>query len=60
MNDIVSLIGSVGFPIVACGYMATKGFEILRQLSDNLARNTAAVEKMSLLLTKSDLTEDDL
>jgi len=36
-------IGSLGFPIVACAWLAMSGQKTLKELSDNTKANTAAL-----------------
>lgn len=46
MNEVVNLIGSVGFPIVACCYMAHYQKTTLDSLRDVINSNTKATERM--------------
>lgn len=56
METIVSLIGSLGFPIVACVYLAHFNNKTLNELKDTLKDNTVVLEK---LLTKLDVKKED-
>ena len=56
METIVSLIGSLGFPIVACVYLAQFNNRTLNELKDTLKDNTVVLEK---LLTKLDVKKED-
>ena len=56
METIVSLIGSLGFPIVACVYLAHFNNRTLNELKDTLKDNTVVLEK---LLTKLDVKKED-
>lgn len=59
MNDIVQLIGSVGFPAVMCLLMymqANKNTEVIRELSETIAKNTAVIQ--ALWNKHDDLTKD--
>ena len=46
METIVSLIGSLGFPIVACVYLAHFNNRTLNELKDTLKDNTVVLEKL--------------
>ena len=56
LETIVSLIGSLGFPIVACVYLAHFNNKTLNELKDTLNSNTVVLEK---LLTKLDVKNKD-
>ena len=45
LNDITTLIGSLGFPIVACGYMMIVNTKAVKE-------NTAATNKMIALMDR--------
>ena len=45
LNEITTLIGSLGFPIVACGYMMLVNTKTLKE-------NTAATNKMVALMER--------
>lgn len=45
-GDIVTLIQTVGFPIVACGYLALSQKKVLEKLTDVVNNNTIMVERM--------------
>ena len=57
LNDITALVGSLGFPIVACGYMMIVNTKIVKE-------NTAATNKMVTLmervLEKLDIRHDHI
>lgn len=51
--DLVNLVGSLGFPIVACGYFATSmnknimnNNNLLQQIIVTLQSNTSVIEKL--------------
>lgn len=46
IDNIVALISSVGFPIVACIYMATKINKTLDKLTDTIANNTNVITNL--------------
>lgn len=62
MNDFINIISSVGFPIACCAWMAYYGRRTLERLADVISKNTAAVEKISLLvsLVMDDTEEEEL
>lgn len=45
LNDITTLVGSLGFPIVACGYMMVINTKTVKE-------NTAATNKMVTLMER--------
>ena len=49
-NELVNIIGSVGFPIVACIYMAYIHNESEKRHSDERAAMTKAITEMNSLL----------
>ena len=53
-TDIVALISSVGFPIVACIAMAIYVNTTVKELTKTIAQNTLVLEK---LLTKLDVDD---
>ena len=42
MNEIVQLIGSIGFPAVCCLYMMKNNNDTINKLSDMVNQNTEA------------------
>ena len=56
LETMVSLVGSLGFPIVACVYLAHFNNQTLKELKDTLNSNTVVLEK---LLTKLDVKKED-
>lgn len=45
MNDIVSLIGTLGFPIVACICMAVFCVKLILPLHESVKENTAVIKE---------------
>lgn len=46
MNDIVTIIGSVGFPIVACIFMAVFYYKTIMPLKDSILENTELIKNL--------------
>ena len=44
LNDIIQLVGSLGFPIVACGYMMVTNNKTLKELTTAVNSLTSAVQ----------------
>lgn len=67
-NAIVSLVGSLGFPIVCCGALFFQQNKFMREMSDKIesaveksaARTEAATNKMSENLEKNTLAINTL
>lgn len=55
VNAITQLIGSVGFPIVMCGYMMVSNNKTLERLSEVISNNTTI---LSRVLERLGLDED--
>lgn len=55
-NTVVTLISSVGFPIVACMFLAWFVFKVVEDLRKTVEHNTNIMEK---ILTKLDMDEDN-
>ena len=54
MNDIITAISTVGFPVVACGALAWYVYKLtqthraeVEKLADVIANNTRAIEKLT-------------
>ena len=45
-NVIATLIGSLGFPIVACCFMGYFVTKVLRELQDTISKNTDALQEV--------------
>lgn len=58
VNDVVSVIGSVGFPIVACCAMAWFIATTFRNFNDLVTKNNALMEELISLLRKENGDED--
>ena len=58
INDVVSMIGSIGFPIVECCAMAWFIATTFRNFNDLVAKNNVLTEELIGLLQKGDGDED--
>lgn len=66
INEISTLIGSIGFPIVMCMYMAytkyhtdEKSNTLLAQISEMIKHNTEATNELKLLIMNVFTKEGD-
>lgn len=59
VNAIVSIISSVGFPIVACGVMAWFIATTFRGFNDLMTKNNSLMDELIGLLKKEDTVDDD-
>lgn len=59
INDIVSMIGSIGFPIVACCAMAWFIATTFRNFNDLVTKNNVLTEELIGLLRKENGGDDD-
>lgn len=59
VNAIVSIISSVGFPIVACGAMAWFIATTFRSFNDLMTKNNSLMDELIGLLKKEEGTVDD-
>lgn len=50
MNDIIQLVGSIGFPAVCCLYMMKNNNDTINKLSDMVNQNTEATNNAVLQL----------
>lgn len=58
VNDVVSMIGSIGFPIIACCAMAWFIATTFRNFNDLMTKNNVLTEELIGLLQKGDGDED--
>lgn len=58
ISDVVGLIGSVGFPIVACCAMACFIVTTFRNFNDLVTKNNVLTEELIGLLRKENGDED--
>lgn len=58
VNDVVGMIGSIGFPIVACCGMAWFIATTFRNFNDLVTKNNVLTEELIGLLQKGDGDED--
>lgn len=54
LSDIGTLIGSVGFPIVACCGMGWYINNTMQKFTDIMQKNTTALEKLVTVLRKDE------
>lgn len=59
VNDVVSMIGSIGFPIVACCAMAWFIATTFRNFNDLVTKNNVLTEELIGLLGKENGGDDD-
>lgn len=59
VNDVVTMIGSVGFPIVACCAMAWFIATTFRNFNDLVTKNNVLTEELIGLLRKENGGDDD-
>lgn len=50
-NQILQAVSTVGFPIVAFGLMYYMINTSLKELKENITKNTSVIEKLLILLT---------
>lgn len=58
LSDIGTLIGSVGFPIVACCGMGWYINNTMQKFTDTMQKNTTALEKLLTVLRKDETNYD--
>nr|DAG12514.1 MAG TPA: YvrJ protein family protein [Bacteriophage sp.] len=58
ISDVVSVIGSVGFPIVACCAMAWFIASTFRNFNELVTKNNMLIEELIGLLRKENVDED--
>lgn len=58
ISDVVAMIGSVGFPIVACVGMAWFIATTFRNFNDLVTKNNVLTEELISLLRKENVDED--
>ena len=57
LSDIGTLIGSVGFPIVACCGMGWYINNTMQKFTDTMQKNTTALEKLLTVLRKDETND---
>ena len=57
LSDIGTLIGSIGFPIVACCGMGWYINNTMQKFTDTMQKNTTALEKLLTVLRKDDTND---
>lgn len=55
MNFIIQAVGSIGFPIVACGYLMTTFKKSMENLSEIIGNNNVVLAR---ILEKLNMDED--
>lgn len=55
LTDIGTLIGSIGFPIVACCGMGWYINNTMQKFTDIMQKNTTALEKLLTVLRKDEI-----
>ena len=58
ISSIVTVVGSVGFPIVACCGMAWFIATTFRNFNDLVTKNNVLIEELISLLRKENVDED--
>lgn len=58
ISDVVGMVGSVGFPIVACCAMAWFIATTFRHFNDLVTKNNVLTEELISLLRKENVDED--
>lgn len=48
--DITNLVGSLGFPIVMCWFLVTKGMTILTEITKALNNMTATITELKIAI----------
>lgn len=59
ITDITTMISTIGFPIVACAYLAHFQNTTIKELSDTITRNTIVLEKLQTRLSKEGDSDED-
>lgn len=57
LSDIGTLIGSIGFPIVACCGMGWYINNTMQKFTDTMQKNTTALEKLLTVLRKDETND---
>ena len=57
LSDVVTLIGSVGFPIVACCGMGWYINNTMQKFTNTMQKNTTALEKLLTVLRKDETND---
>ena len=59
MDEIMSIINTVGFPIAACVYLAVVQRKTVEKMTEIVNNNTKALDKLMLLVTMGDVEDDE-
>lgn len=59
MDEILTTINTVGFPIAACVYLAVVQRKTVEKMTEIVNNNTKALDKLMLLVTMGDVEDDE-
>ena len=59
LNEIISLISSVGFPIIACVFMWRFISTTLKEFTNTMVQNTAVLTKLAEKIDKDSRRDDE-
>ena len=59
INEIISLISSVGFPIIACVFMWRFISTTLKEFTNTMVQNTAVLTKLAEKIDKDSRRDDE-
>lgn len=59
MQDFISLINNVGFPIACVAYLAWNQSTQMEKFTSTIERNTRVIERLSLKMDAEDLLEKE-
>lgn len=59
VNEIISLVSSVGFPIIACVFMWRFISTTLKEFTSTMVQNTAVLTKLAEKIDKDSRRDDE-
>lgn len=59
MDEIMTIINTVGFPIAACVYLAVVQRKTVEKMTEIVNNNTKALDKLMLLVTMGDVEDEE-
>lgn len=59
MQDFISLINNVGFPIACVAYLAWNQSTQMEKFTSTIERNTRVIERLSLKMDAEDLLDKE-
>ena len=59
VNEIISLVSSVGFPIIACVFMWRFISTTLKEFTNTMVQNTAVLTKLAEKIDKDSRRDDE-